>query len=36
MFVWQVAELKGITFEMVNQVLMVDYTTEDAERFWNS
>ena len=36
MFVWQVAELKGITFEQVNQILMVDYTTEDAERFWNS
>jgi hypothetical protein len=36
MFVWQVAELKGITFEMVNQILMVDYTTEDAKRFWDS
>lgn len=36
MFVWQVAELKGITFEMVNERFMVDYTTEDAERFWNS
>ena len=36
MYVWQVAELKGITFEQVNQRFMVDYTTEDAERFWNS
>ena len=36
MFVWQVAELKGITFEQVNQILMVDYTTEDAKRFWDS
>ena len=36
MLVSEVAKLKGITFEMVNQVLMVDYTTEDAERFWNS
>ena len=36
MYVWQVAQLKGITFEMVNQRFMVDYTTEDAERFWNS
>lgn len=36
MFVWEVAKLKGITFEMVNQVLMVDYTTEDAKRFWDS
>ena len=36
MLVSDVAKLKGITFEMVNQVLMVDYTTEDAERFWNS
>ena len=36
MYVWQVAQSKGITFEMVNQILMVDYTTEDAERFWNS
>ena len=36
MFVWQVAELKGITFDMVNERFMVDYTTEDAERFWNS
>ena len=31
MLVCEVAKLKGITFEMVNQVLMVDYTTEDAE-----
>lgn len=36
MLVSEVAKAKGITFEMVNQVLMVDYTTEDAERFWNS
>lgn len=36
MLVSDVAKLKGITFEMVNQILMVDYTTEDAERFWNS
>ena len=36
MLVSDVAKLKGITFEKVNQVLMVDYTTEDAERFWNS
>lgn len=36
MFVWEVAKRKGITFEMVNQRFMVDYTTEDAERFWNS
>lgn len=36
MLVSDVAKLKGITFDMVNQVLMVDYTTEDAERFWNS
>ena len=36
MLVSEVAKLKGITFEMVNQILMVDYTTEDAERFWNS
>jgi hypothetical protein len=36
MFVWEVAKLKGITFEMVNQILMVDYTTEDAKRFWDS
>ena len=31
MLVCEVAKLKGIIFEMVNQVLMVDYTTEDAE-----
>lgn len=36
MLVCEVAKLKGITFEMVNQCLIVDYTTEDAERFWNS
>ena len=36
MLVSDVAKLKGITFEMVNQIFMVDYTTEDAERFWNS
>ena len=36
MFVWEVAKLKGITFEQVNQILMVDYTTEDAKRFWDS
>lgn len=36
MFVWEVANLKGITFEMVVQCLVVDYTNEDAERFWNS
>ena len=36
MYVWQVAQSKGITFEMVNERFMVDYTTEDAERFWNS
>lgn len=36
MLVSEVAKLKGITFEQVNQVLMVDYSTEDAERFWNS
>ena len=36
MLVSEVAKLKGITFEMVNERFMVDYTTEDAERFWNS
>ena len=36
MFVWEVAKLKGITFEQVNQIFMVDYTTEDAKRFWDS
>lgn len=36
MFVFEVAKLKGITFEQVNQILMVDYTTEDAVRFWKS
>lgn len=36
MLVSDVAKLKGITFEMVNERFMVDYTTEDAERFWNS
>lgn len=36
MLVSDVAKLKEITFEMVNQILMVDYTTEDAKRFWNS
>lgn len=32
----EVAKQKGITFEMVNQCMIVDYTTEDALRFWNS
>ena len=36
MLVCDVAKAKGITFEMVNERFMVDYTTEDAERFWNS
>ena len=36
MLVSDVAKLKGITFEKVNERFMVDYTTEDAERFWNS
>lgn len=36
MFVWEVAELKGITFEQVRERFLVDYTEEDAERFWNS
>lgn len=36
MLVSEVAKLKGITFEMVNQRFMVDYTTEDAKRFWDS
>ena len=36
MFVWEVAELKGITFEEVKERFLVDYTEEDAERFWNS
>ena len=36
MLVSDVAKLKGITFEKVNRVLMVDYYTEVAERFWNS
>jgi hypothetical protein len=36
MLVWEVAKLKGITFEMVNQCFLDDYSTEDAERFWNS
>ena len=36
MFVWEVAKLKGITFEQVKERFLVDYTEEDAERFWNS
>ena len=36
MFVWQVAELKGISYEEVRQCFLEDYTEEDAERFWNS
>ena len=36
MLVWEVAELKGITFEQVRERFLVDYTEEDAERFWNS
>lgn len=36
MLVWEVAKLRGITFEMVNQCFLDDYSTEDAERFWNS
>lgn len=36
MFVWEVAQLKGITFEQVRERFLVDYTEEDAERFWNS
>ncbi len=36
MFVWEVAKLKGISFEQVRQCFLEDYTEEDAERFWNS
>lgn len=36
MFVWQIAEQKGITFEQVEKCFLEDYTTKDAERFWNS
>ena len=36
MFVWEIAKLKGITFEQVRERFLVDYTEEDAERFWNS
>jgi hypothetical protein len=36
MLVSEVAKLKGITFEVVNERFMVESTTEDAERFWNS
>ena len=36
MFVWEVAKLKGITFEQVRERFLMDYTEEDAERFWNS
>lgn len=35
MLVKEVAKKLGITFEMVNECFVVDYTTEDAERFWN-
>jgi len=36
MLVCEVAKLKGITFEQVRERFLVDYTEEDAERFWNS
>lgn len=36
MFVWEVAERNGITYEQVRQCFLVDYTEEDAGRFWRS
>lgn len=36
MFVWEVAKRIGITYEQVRECFLVDYTEEDAERFWNS
>ena len=30
MYVWQIAEQKGITFEQVEKCFLQEYTTEDA------
>ena len=36
MLVWEVAHLRGVSFTEVEQCFLADYSTEDAQRFWDS
>lgn len=36
MLVWEVARLRGVSFTEVEQCFLADYSTEDAQRFWDS